>query len=167
MFKLPILGWIEKADRLSEGIVAYVAPLLLLGTRLWVAQVFFRAGLVKIDSWYSTQYLFQSVYHVPFLPPNIAAYLGTGIELGVPVILVLGLLTRPFALFLFVYNIMAVVSYPALWKTGFYDHKLWGLMMLINVFWGAGAFSMDYLIRNRRKLFNRWYRSPNDSSSFN
>lgn len=165
MLKLPILNWIEQTDRLSAKMVAYVAPLLLLGTRLWVAQVFFRAGLVKIDSWFSTLYLFQSEYHVPFLPPDIAAYIGTGIELGVPVILVLGILTRPFALFLFVYNIMAVVSYPALWKTGFYDHKLWGLMLLINVFWGAGAFSLDYLIRNRRKFFQRWYRSSGTSSS--
>lgn len=166
MRKLPILDWIERTDRLSEKVIAYVAPLLLLGTRLWVAQVFFKAGLVKIDSWFSTLYLFQYEYHVPFLPPEVAAYIGTGIELGVPVILVLGLLNRPFALFLFVYNIMAVVSYPALWKTGFYDHKLWGLMMLINVFWGAGAFSLDYLIRNRRKLFHRWYRSS-DPASFN
>ena len=159
-----MLKWIEQADRLSEKMLAQVAPILLLGTRLWVAQVFFRAGLVKIDSWFSTLYLFQHEYQVPLLSPAVAAYLATGIELGVPVLLALGLLTRPFALFLFVYNIMAVVSYPVLWKTGFYDHRLWGLMLLVNAFWGAGLFSLDYLIGRRHRLFRHWRRSNERSS---
>ena len=144
-----MLNLIAKTDRYSERIFGHISPVLLLLTRFWVAVVFFKAGLVKLDSWSSTLYLFGYEYHVPLLPPEIAAYLGTGIELVIPVFLALGLLTRPVAAFLFVYNIMAVVSYPVLWKTGFYDHKLWGLMILINIIWGAGVFSLDYLMRHR------------------
>lgn len=156
-----MLNWIEQIDRYAERLFGYISPALLLITRLWVALVFFKAGLVKIDSWSSTLYLFGYEYHVPFLPPEVAAYLGTGIELVIPVFLAFGLLTRPVAAFLFVYNIMAVVSYPVLWKTGFYDHKLWGLMILINTVWGAGVFSLDYVINHRSTLFNRYRHSGN------
>ena len=141
-----MLSWITQTDRTIERLLTYLKPWLLLLTRLWVAQVFFRAGMLKFTTWSSTLYLFQYEYHVPVLSPVFAAWLGTGIELIVPVFLALGFLTRPFALFLFVYNIMAVVSYPVLWKHGFLDHQLWGLMMLVNAVWGAGWLSVDGLV---------------------
>ncbi|MGD8173982.1 DoxX family protein [Vibrio sp. TRT 21S02] len=135
-------SWIEKAQM---GFV----PLLLLFCRVWVAYVFFNSGLVKIASWDSTLYLFELEYQVPLLPWELAAYLGTAAELVLPVFLALGLLTRPMAAALFVFNIIAVVSYPVLWEKGFYDHQLWGLMILIVVVWGAGPLSIDKLIRNK------------------
>ncbi|MGD8112369.1 DoxX family protein [Vibrio sp. TRT 17S01] len=135
-------SWIEKAQM---GFV----PLLLLFCRVWVAYVFFNSGLVKIASWDSTLYLFELEYQVPLLPWELAAYLGTAAELVLPVFLALGLLTRPMAAALFVFNIIAVVSYPVLWEQGFYDHQLWGLMILIVVVWGAGPLSIDKLIRNK------------------
>ncbi|PKH04116.1 hypothetical protein CXF72_02620 [Psychromonas sp. MB-3u-54] len=121
----------------------YFTPILLLFTRLWVASVYLKSGYLKITSWDSTLYLFEEEYQVPFLPWELAAYLGTAAELILPVFLILGLLTRPMAAILFVFNIMAVVSYPVLWEGGFYDHQLWGLMILINVVWGAGVISVD------------------------
>lgn len=135
-------SWVEKAQM---GFV----PLLLLFCRVWVAYVFFNSGLVKIASWDSTLYLFELEYQVPLLPWELAAYLGTAAELVLPVFLALGLLTRPMAAALFVFNIIAVVSYPVLWEKGFYDHQLWGLMILIVVVWGAGPLSIDKLIRNK------------------
>ncbi|CAM4237562.1 DoxX family protein [Vibrio neonatus] len=128
-------------------------PLLLLFCRLWVAWVFFNSGLVKISTWDSTLFLFEYEYQVPLLPWEIAAYIGTATELIIPVLLALGLFTRLFAAILFVFNIMAVVSYPALWANGFYDHQLWGLMILINVIWGAGLFSADHILS--KTFFNR------------
>ncbi|GAD91058.1 hypothetical protein VHA01S_066_00200 [Vibrio halioticoli NBRC 102217] len=128
-------------------------PLLLLFCRLWVAWVFFNSGLIKISTWESTLFLFEYEYQVPLLPWEIAAYVGTATELIIPVLLALGLFTRLFAAILFVFNIMAVVSYPALWENGFYDHQLWGLMILINVIWGAGFFSTDHILS--KTFFNR------------
>ena len=124
-------------------------PAVLLFTRLWVAYVFFNSGLTKIASWDSTLYLFEYEYQVPLLPWQLAAYLGTATELMIPIFIAAGFLTRPMSLILFVFNIIAVVSYPLLWERGFYDHQLWGLMLLINIIWGAGRVSLDYLIKSR------------------
>lgn len=125
----------------------FFVPLLLLFTRLWIAWVFFRSGYLKITSWDSTLYLFELEYQVPLLPWLWAAYLGTAAELILPVLLALGLMTRLTAFALFVFNIIAVVSYPVLWENGFYDHQLWGLMILINLVWGAGPIALDALTR--------------------
>ena len=127
----------------------YFTPLLLLFTRLWVAGVFLKSGYLKITTWDSTLYLFEEEYQVPILPWETAAYLATAAELILPLFLFLGLLTRPMAAVLFIFNIIAVVSYPLLWDGGFYDHKLWGLMILINIVWGAGLISLDRLLIKR------------------
>ncbi|WP_245600462.1 DoxX family protein [Psychromonas arctica] len=89
------------------------------------------------------------MHQVPFLPWELAAYLGTAAELILPVFLVLGLLTRPMAAILFVFNIMAVVSYPVIWEGGFFDHQFWGALILMNVMWGAGNISLDYLLKKK------------------
>lgn len=132
-----------------KKVQAIFIPFFLLFCRLWVAWVFFNSGLTKIASWDSTLYLFEFEYIVPILPWELAAYLGTGAELILPVFMVLGLLTRPMAVALFGFNIVAVLSYPLLWEKGFYDHQLWGLMILINVVWGAGRYSIDHVIKSK------------------
>lgn len=114
--------------------------------RLWVAKVFFMAGLTKIGNWDATLFLFQNEYEVPLLPPDVAAWLGTANELALPVLLTLGLFTRPAAAALFVFNIIAVASYPALWETGYQDHVYWGLMLLVPLFYGPGRVSIDHLL---------------------
>lgn len=140
---------IETYDDLISKLQCMFVPLLLLFCRLWVAWVFFNSGLVKIATWDSTLYLFELEYQVPFLPWELAAYMGTAAELILPVFLALGLLTRPMAAILFVFNIIAVVSYPVLWEQGFYDHQLWGLMILIVIVWGPGPISTDKLIKSK------------------
>ena len=85
---------------------------------------------------------------MPFIPFEWAAYLGTSIELLLPPLLVLGLLTRGTSLVLFLFNIVAVISYPVLWANGFYDHQLWGTMLLVVVLWGPGRLSLDYYLRS-------------------
>ncbi|PMP05905.1 hypothetical protein BCS94_13385 [Vibrio breoganii] len=146
---------IQSKYRAYEGIVenlqGLAVPALLLFCRLWVAWVFFNAGLVKIGTWDSTLFLFEYEYQVPILPWEIAAYVGTATELIVPIFIALGLFTRPFAAILFIFNIMAVVSYPVLWEKGFYDHQLWGLMILINLILGAGILSADHILAKRFK----------------
>lgn len=138
---------LEIYQQAVQKMLCYFTPILLLFTRFWVASVFFKSGYLKITTWDSTLYLFEEEYQVPFLPWEIAAYLGTAAELLLPVFLMLGLLTRPMAAVLFIFNIMAVVSYPVLWDGGFFDHQLWGLMLLINVVWGGGLLSVDYPLK--------------------
>lgn len=144
-----IKALLERYDQGVDKLQMAFVPLLLLFCRLWVAWVFFNSGLTKIASWESTLFLFEYEYQVPVLPWTLAAYLGTAAELILPIFLALGLLTRPMAAVLFVFNIIAVVSYPVLWEKGFYDHQLWGLMILIVVVWGPGAISADKLLRRK------------------
>ena len=131
-------GFGELVDRLQ--------PIFALAVRLYVARVFFASGLIKIMSWSSTLALFANEFHVPLLSPTMAAYLGTAAELGLPVLLALGLGTRFAALALFVFNIVAVISYPELEAAGREQHYLWGILLLVTVAHGAGALSLDRLL---------------------
>ena len=129
--------------------LGYLTPLLELGLRVWVGMVFFSAGMVKIASWQTTLALFENEYNVPLLPPDIAAYLGTGAELILPIFLIIGLGGRFAALAMFVFNIIAVISYPDLGEVGLKDHQYWGLMLLVTLFHGPGKLSLDYFLRKR------------------
>jgi putative oxidoreductase len=140
-----VAAWYDSALRA----LATLTPLLDFVIRYWVAEAFFKSGLTKIASWDTTIALFENEYAVPLLPPEIAAYLGTATELVIPVLLVLGLFTRPAALVLFVFNIIAVISYPDLSEAGIKDHVYWGLLLLVTLFHGPGKLSVDHLIRNK------------------
>jgi putative oxidoreductase len=50
---------------------------------------------------------------------------------------------------LFVFNIMAVISYPALNEVGLKDHVYWGILLLVPLLHGPGKISIDYFIRRR------------------
>ena len=144
-----IVARLARAAGLAQRGLAFLTPALDFGIRLLVASVFFKAGLTKIASWSSTLLLFEYEYAVPLLPPALAAYLGTAAELSLPVLLVLGLGTRFAALALFVFNIVAVISYPDLGEVGLKDHQYWGLLLLVTLFHGPGRLSLDHLIRRR------------------
>lgn len=140
---------LTRYEHYTHTVQSWLAPILLLLCRLWVAWVFFNSGLVKIASWESTLYLFEFEYQVPLLHWELAAYMGTATELILPVFLALGAVTRPVAAVLFIFNIIAVLSYPLLWEQGFYDHQLWGLMLLVVFIWGSGRYSLDQWLRNK------------------
>jgi putative oxidoreductase len=125
-------------------------PLLLLGFRLYVARVFFMSGLTKIHDWSITIALFTDEYHVPVLPPAIAALMGTATELSIPVLLTLGLATRFGAFVLFFFNIIAVVSYASLPDVAVKDHYLWGVLIFVVLIFGPGKISLDHWIEGRR-----------------
>ena len=139
---------LELAQAAKRGLQS-LAPGVDLLVRILVASVFFQSGLTKIASWSSTVSLFENEYAVPFLSPDVAALLGTSVELFFPVLLVLGLGSRFAAAVLFVFNIVAVISYPDLGEIGFKDHQTWGLLLLITLLHGPGRLSLDHLIQRR------------------
>jgi len=140
---------VTAARRIIVALETYLAPVLDLAVRLWVARVFFLSGLTKIQSWDSTLSLFENEYSVPLLPPEVAAYMGTFTELFFPILLVVGLGTRFAAGVLFVFNIIAVVSYPDLGEVGLKDHQYWGLLLLFPLLHGPGKIAIDHFIRRR------------------
>jgi putative oxidoreductase len=125
------------------------SPALDLAIRLWVANVFFKSGLTKIQSWDTTVALFTYEYQVPLLSATVAAVLGTLVELVFPPLLALGLGARAAAAVLFAFNAVAVVSYPELGEAGLKDHFYWGLLLLVTLLHGPGRLSFDHFIRRR------------------
>ena len=131
------------------------ADALDLAIRLYVAQVFFRSGLLKIGNWDGTLYLFENEYQVPLLPPEPAAWLGTFSELAFPPLLALGLAARFAALSLSVFNIVAVISF---WhvlsqnQAALNSHLYWGVLLAVTLFHGPGKLSLDHWIGKRMIL---------------
>lgn len=127
----------------------YLTPLFDLGIRGYLTWVFFRSGLTKIQSWDSTLWLFENEYSVPYLAPELAAWMATATELSLPVFILLGLGSRVAAAVLFVFNAIAFISYPDLDIGAVRQHYLWGTLMLVLLFHGAGKLSLDALLKRR------------------
>lgn len=124
-------------------------PALALLGRLYVAQVFFLSGLTKLRDWDITLALFQDEYHVPLLPPGLAAYMGTAGEVGLPVLLVLGLGGRIAPLGLSVVNVVAVLSLAELVPAALQQHISWGIVLAVLAVFGTGRWSLDRLLDRR------------------
>jgi putative oxidoreductase len=122
-------------------------PLAALLARLYIAQVFFLSGLTKIRDWGTTVALFTDEYKVPFLPPVLAAAMGTAGELALPVLLVLGLGGRFSPLGLFVVNAVAVISLSEIAPAAFQQHVFWGSLLAGLAIYGLGPLSVDRLLK--------------------
>ncbi|MBS0558711.1 MAG: DoxX family protein [Proteobacteria bacterium] len=110
---------------------------------LAVATAFWNSGLVKLADRQATLALFADEYRLPLLPPTLAAHMAAAVELSMPPLLVLGLLTRPAAFVLLgMTTVIEVFVYPEAWAT----HIQWAAMLLAR---GAGALSIDHLIARR------------------
>ena len=129
--------------------VESLQPLALLAARLYVAQAFFLSGLTKIRDWDTTLALFADEYKVPLLPPELAAALGTGGELVLPVLLALGLAGRFAAAGLSVMNVVAVISLAEIAPAALQQHQFWGSLLVGLLLWGPGRWSLDALLAPR------------------
>jgi putative oxidoreductase len=128
--------------------------LVLLGTRFYVGWQFWKSGWLKVTAWSSTLELFRSEYHVPLLPPPVAAVTGAGGELFFPALLFLGLFSRVGALGAFFVNAMAVISYRQVLlaegsEAALGQHILWGFMLLILAVFGPGKVALDSALEAR------------------
>ena len=147
------------------GFLNNLQPIADLFLRVWVAWVFYTSGLTKVASeslfkflnlnfGYPTSlaptdttiFLFEEEYQVPILPAELAAQLGTAAEIIIPLFIIFGLFSRLAAIGLFVFNIVAVLSYPpAQAGNGLILHIMWGLMLLMVIAHGPGKISLDHL----------------------
>ena len=118
-------------------------PLAQLAARLYVAQAFFMSGLTKLRNWDTTLALFADEYHVPLLPTGVAAVMATAGEIGLPVLLALGLGGRLAAAGLSVVNVVAVLSLAEIAPAALQQHQLWGCLLIGLMLWGPGRWSAD------------------------
>lgn len=131
-----------------ERLERFPLAIIQLAMRIGVGAVFFRSGLLKIDSWQFTIQLFRDEYRVPLLDPVLAAQLATIAELGVPPFLFAGLATRLATLpLLAMIAVIQVFVYPNAWS----DHLMWAAALLLLLTRGPGALSLDHAIARRRR----------------
>ena len=151
---MSVVTAVDRANRVAATVSAPLQDLLLLGLRWYVAWQFWVSGWEKLQDWDTTRLLFHEEYHVPVLPPDVAAVLGTFGEVAFPALLVAGFLTRYAALGLSFVNVMAVVSYAHVLLTEGYEaalgqHVLWGVMAATLVVFGGGRWSADGWLQRR------------------
>ncbi|MRW93190.1 DoxX family membrane protein [Duganella sp. FT80W] len=136
-----ISAWLRRA--LPEN-------LLLLIARLGIGAVFFLSGRTKVEGFLTikptTYDLFRSEYALPLIPPEIAAQMATAAENFLPILLLLGLATRPAALGMFCMTmVIEIFVYPDAWPT----HLSWAGLLLPLIARGAGAWSLDRVLWRR------------------
>jgi len=134
------------AGRVLRWLDSVPYTILAIPLRLAIATVFWNSGTTKLANWDSSLALFTDEYKVPLLPPELAAYLAASIELTTPVLLVLGLMTRPAAAVLLgMVTVIEVFVYPLAWPT----HIQWAAMLLVLLCRGPGNLSFDHLLWRR------------------
>lgn len=152
--------------RTASGRVASLAcslvpySLLALLARFAIAGVFWRSGQTKIQGFRldlvdlqfnpgwpslsdSAVALFRDEYHLPLIPPELAATLAAFGEHVLPVFLLLGLFTRLSATGLLVMTMtIQLLVYPGAWPT----HGTWAAVLLMLFAMGPGKYSLDRLL---------------------
>lgn len=138
--------WLPKLFRLNSNffqtLKVAVWPFIDLGMRVWLAQIFFVSGVIKVTHWQTALNLAANEYPVSWLNPVTAAYTGAGIELIAPVFLTLGLMTRYAAIPLLILSLVIQFSYLP------FDSQLfWAVLFGWYAIQGAGPISVDNLLR--------------------
>ena len=119
--------------------------LVALAARIFPAMVFWNSGRTKVDGLSlkdGTWFLFEHVYALPLIPPAWAAVAATLAEHLLPVLLILGLMTRFAAAGLLAMTlVIQVFVFPDAWVT----HGLWAACFLVLIAHGPGRASLDRL----------------------
>jgi putative oxidoreductase len=140
-----ILRIIALLERIPYALIALIA-------RFAVGLVFLNSGLTKVSGLHLTEaaiYLFQNEYKVPLIPPEAAAYMSAFFELTMPWLLFAGLAARFAAVPLLMMTlVIEIFVYPS----AYVEHGLWATALLLIIARGAGALSLDHLIK-------RWWGS--------
>jgi putative oxidoreductase len=106
------------------------------------------SGRTKVDGVLhitdATYELFRTDYALPFMDPVVAAHVATYSEHLFPILLTLGLFTRPSALALLgMTSVIEIFVYPDAWPT----HLSWAGLLLPLIAMGGGNWSLDRLLR--------------------
>jgi putative oxidoreductase len=141
-------------ERVATVIGAIAQPWLTqLVLRLALAVPFWRSGVNKWDGFLQLNdvavLLFSTEFKLhlpggpyPFPAPAIMAFLVGSAEILLPLLLVLGLLTRLAAFALLVMTVVVQLTVPHGWPI----HLTWAAMALAVMGWGPGRVSLDHAL---------------------
>src|SRR5215510_4316475 len=134
-------GW-PRLDAARARLECFPLSIIQLAGRIGVGATFFKAGLLKYNSWEFTVKLFQDEYRVPLLDPAVAARIAMIQELTIPILLFIGLATRIATVPLL--GMIAVIQ-TFVYPNAYNDHLVWGSILLLLLTRGPGVFSLDHL----------------------
>jgi putative oxidoreductase len=144
-----VAGLVDRAGAVARAIAQPSLTQAML--RLGLAVPFWRSGVKKWDGFLQLDpvavLLFGSEFKLhlpggpyPFPAPTAFAFLsGTG-EIVLPILLVLGLLTRLAAVGVLAMTIVIQLTVPAGWPV----HLTWAAMALAIMAWGPGRLALDH-----------------------
>jgi putative oxidoreductase len=134
-----------------DALLAHIPhELLALLARLSIGTTFLRSGMLKLEGWESgtTLALFREEYRLPLLSPEVASLMATAAELSLPILLFLGLFTRPAALALLGMTlVIEIFVYPNAFDT----HGVWAVCLLYLAKFGPGNLALDRLLFGRAR----------------
>ncbi|MDE0382268.1 MAG: DoxX family protein [Defluviicoccus sp.] len=142
---------VDLGHRIAEPVERRLGPVALLILRLPIAIVFWRSGRTKVEGWNifsvkdSQYFLFREEFGMPM--PELTAHVTAIAEHVLPILLVLGLLTRLSALGMFVMTmVIQLFVYPDAW---FSAHMFWAVILFAVIALGPGRYSLDGLLFRR------------------
>lgn len=140
--------------RLTGGLFGlWPQSLTMLVLRVTLALPFWRAGETDWDGWFNlsfgvkarfadlTLHILGSEYPLP--NPELMALGASLAEVILPVLLVLGLLTRYAALALLIMTCVIQLTFPNGWRE---YHLPWAAMAMAILTFGGGKFALDYVL---------------------
>ncbi|WP_282603109.1 DoxX family protein [Paracoccus sp. PARArs4] len=132
---------------LNTVLAAIPRDIPALALRVFPAMVFLQSGRTKVEGFgikESTWFLFEHEYALPLIPSDWAAVMATVAEHVLPVLMILGLMTRLSALGLLAMTaVIQVFVYPGAWIT----HGFWAGALLAVIVHGPGRWSIDRALR--------------------
>jgi putative oxidoreductase len=148
--------FVRLCSRIPDSLIAYIG-------RFSIAAVFWKSGQTKVEGFVidivsgdihlgwphlsdSVIPLFKDEYHLPLVPPEVAAPMAAFAEHFFPALILLGLATRlsAFALLGMTMTIQLLV-YPDAYPT----HGTWAAVLLFLIARGPGKLSIDHWIAKR------------------
>ena len=142
---------INLGHRIADPVDRWLGPVALLVLRLPIAIVFWRSGRAKVEGWNifsvrdSQYFLFREEFGMPL--PELTAHLTAIAEHILPILLVLGLLTRLSALGMFIMTmVIQFFVFPDAWLGA---HMFWAAILFAVVALGPGPVSLDRLLFRR------------------
>ena len=142
---------IDLGHRIADPVDRRLGPVALLVLRLPIAIVFWRSGRAKVEGWNifsvrdSQYFLFREEFGMPL--PEMTAHLTAIAEHILPILLVLGLLTRLSALGMFIMTlVIQFFVFPDAWLGA---HMFWAAILFAVIAFGPGPVSLDRLLFRR------------------